>query len=468
MFDDNEQPQQPYPPTKTSRFVLPVVVTLPLFLFVAIASAFAAVYFVDRTGYTPNLPAFTLDVSSFEYGARPELAQAEYFLAVRERFIADEASFVEADLSAMRLRVYQDGVVTKDVPIKSKGREGSWWETPAGLYRIEAKKENHFSSFGQVYQPWSMIFQGNFFIHGWPYYPDGTPVASTYSGGCIRLADEDAEAVYQLVSTGMPVLVYSDRFHEDNFAYSPNLPNVSAERYLVADLGNNYVFLEQGSDDQVPIASLTKLVTALVASEYINLDNPITITQTMLATTSLPRLRAGEKIRALDLLYPLLLESSNEAAAALAQTLGKARFVGLMQKKVQALGMLDTVLVDASGSGAGNISTPQDLFHLLKYLQYNRSFVLKLTTGELNRSAYGKAHFTNLHNFNLFAGDPSFLGGKVGQTLAAKETMVALFEIPFEATPRSVAIIVLGSNDVARDVQTLLAYTRANYRGRGG
>ena len=100
-----------------------------------------------------------------------------------------------------------------------------------------------------------------------------------------------------------------------------------------------------------------------------------------------------------------------------------------------------------------------------KYLSNNRSFVLKLTTGELNCTAYGEA-FRNLENYNLFGGDPSFLGGKIGKTLAAKETMLAVFDVPFGNTLRPVIIIVLGSDDVGQDISTIRSYIQANYRGQ--
>ncbi len=441
-----------------------VTIALPLLLVVAIGSALGAVYVADRGKYTVHLPPFSLTHSSFDFGARPALANAEYFTQVRDTFVADKTSFLEADLSSMRLRVYEAGAVVKEVPIKTKGKEGSWWETPAGLYRIESREKSHFSSFGKVYQPWSMAFQGNFFIHGWPYYPDGTPVASSYSGGCIRLADEDAKAVYDLVKVGTPILVYEKDFGKDAFRYAAGTPIVTARNYLAADLSNNFLFAERSSREVVPVASITKLVTALIASEYINLDKTITIAESMLATTSLPRLHIGEKVPAIDLLYPLLLESSNEAAEAFAQTLGPQRFVHLMNKKAAALGMLHSTFTDPAGSGAGNISTAEDLFQLAKYLQNNRSFVLKLTTGELRRTAYGPAYFKDVENFNLFAENPDFLGGKVGKTNAARETMVALFHVRFGSDIRPIIIVVLGSENIGYDVDNILRYVKANYR----
>ena len=69
-----------------------------------------------------------------------------------------------------------------------------------------------------------MAFQGNFFIHGWPYEPDGTPVASTYSGGCIRMATDDAKKIYDMSTLGMPVLVYKSDFAPDGFRYHEARP----------------------------------------------------------------------------------------------------------------------------------------------------------------------------------------------------------------------------------------------------
>ncbi|MBI5138262.1 MAG: L,D-transpeptidase family protein [Candidatus Vogelbacteria bacterium] len=446
---------------------LPFYVAIPALFVVFIGSSLSAIYVSERNQITPivNMPAFTGNRSALEYGARPELANAEYFSQVQDKFIDDKVSFISADLSGKILKVYNKGVIVKEVKIKSVGREGSWWETPAGLYKIESKEKNHFSSFGRVYQPWSMVFQGNFFIHGWPYYPDGTPVSSSFSGGCIRLSSEDAKEVYELIKVGTPVLVYAKDFNKDDFKYVSALPPLTAKRYLVADLDNYYVFTEKGSREIVPIASITKLVTALIASEYINLDKPIYITKDMLATTSLQRLKAGESVPAIDLLYPLLLESSNEAANAFSETLGPKRFVGLMNKKASSLGMVNSSFVDPSGIGAENTSTAEDLFQLAKYLKNNRSFVLKLTTGELSRTAYGKAYFGDVQNFNLFGTDPNFLGGKIGQTKAAGETMMALFNVPMGDTVRPIFIAVLDSEDVERDIMTLRQYVKNNYSG---
>jgi hypothetical protein len=118
-----------------------------------------------------------------------------------------EGRALVADLSGMTLTLYDQGVATATYPILSKGRKGTPWETPGGVYQVLSKEKTHFSSLGHVFMPWSMQFYGNFFIHGWPYDADGNDVPRGYSGGCIRLSTPDAEQVYAFAERGTSVIV---------------------------------------------------------------------------------------------------------------------------------------------------------------------------------------------------------------------------------------------------------------------
>lgn len=410
---------------------------------------------------------------AIQSGSWPALANANFFSQVRVDFINQKKSFIEADLTAMTVSVYKDGEVVKQVPILTKGRPGSWWETPAGLYEVQLKKRSHFSSFGHVYQPWSMVFQGNFFIHGWPHFADGTPVASSFSGGCVRLSVQDAKAIYDLAEVGMPVLVYEKSFDSDEFKYSERpasrqstLPGISADAYLAADLGNNQVFLAQDSAKEIPVASISKLMTALIAAEYINLDATSTIVASSVVPTSVPRLSAGDRINPYHLLYPLLAESSNEAAFALADYLGRDRFVSLMNQKAVALGMTHTRFADPAGLEEGNVSTAEDLFALAKYLLNNRSFILKITSDTVGYNAYGSSQLKDIQNFNIFKGEPGFVGGKVGQVATgqtAGRDIIAIFSETLEGQTRPIVIVVLGSADNAADARAMLAHVKATH-----
>ncbi|MBX4198032.1 L,D-transpeptidase family protein [Candidatus Parcubacteria bacterium] len=441
---------------------VPLWMTFVFFVIFTIAGVGFFSYF-NRTGYTIKVPGSSLISNQFQYGANAALANANYFGQVKSSFISSKAEFIEADLSNMIVRVYKDGAIVEEVPIKTKGREGSWWETPAGLYKVESKESNHFSSIGKVYQPYSMAFQGNFFIHGWPYHSDGTEVASTYSGGCIRLTTEDAKKIYALVSVGTPVLVFEKDFAEDSFTYTHG-PELTADRYLVADLKSNSVILEKGLGEKASIASISKLVTGLVAAEYIDLEKGVRITESMIASTSKPRLKPGDETTVYNLMFPLLMESSNEAAEAIARPLGRDRFIGLMNDKAMAIGMKNTTFADPSGVSAYNISTAEDLFALAKYIYNNRSFLFKITTGNLTTSAYGKTTYQNLSNFNLIPTvADTFIGGKIGKGTQAGETYLGVFEVTIKGEKRQIAVIILHSDELYSDMNIIFNYINSVY-----
>ena len=194
------------------------------------------------------------------------------------------------------------------------------------------------------------------------------------------------------------------------------------------------------------------------------MDKSVTITRGMLSTTSVPRLREGASIKAFHLLYPLLMESSNEAAHALSLPVGEKYFVSLMNKKAQALGMANTKFVDSAGKKAENVSTVRDLFALARYLYHNRSFVFDITAGDVNEAVYGVAPFGKLENFNVGADEPTFVGGKIGKTNAAKQTALSVFMINHKGEERPVVFIVLGSENSENDIAALQGYIRTTYK----
>jgi len=227
---------------------------------------------------------------------------------------------------------------------------------------------------------------------------------------------------------------------------------------------SGYVFAEKGSLEAVPIASITKLMTALVATEYVNLEKEIDIPQTAIVKTSVPRLKAGGRATLFSLLHPLLMESSNEAAEAIARSLGRNYFINLMNEKAKAIGMEHSAFSDPSGSEAANVSTAEDLFLLARYLYNNRSFILKLSAGSLDVSAYEIPEYQHLANFNALDGQPEFAGGKVGLSTDAGETMLAIFETPFNGETRPVAVIALQSKNNKADITSLFEWAKTTYR----
>ncbi len=373
--------------------------------------------------------------------------------------VPQAGKFIVADLVHMTISLYENGTSTAQYPILTKGRPGTPYETPSGVYSILYKEENHVNGWEHVSMPYSMEFYGNYFIHGWPMYADGTPVASTYSGGCIRVSTEDASKIYAFADKGTGVFVYDPGAAVGDAPSlalaNPVAPPVSADAYLVADLDTGDVYAEQNAQEQRPIASVTKLMTALVANETIMFDRPISVPRGILkddadATDTVP-----ETFVVGDLLYPLLMESNNNIADALASYYNKHAFVGWMNSQAAALDMNSTTFADSSGVSPDNISTPEDLFRLAVYIANKKSFVWKITrTPQKSIVAKNGSSFT-FNNFNKFSGLDTFVGGKVGHTSQAQDTMVSVFSALINGKTRRVAVIVLGSKDYTNDTQTL-------------
>jgi len=406
-------------------------------------------------------------VFSVAEGVRGE---RESFLDDRNALIYEKKSFIEADLEAMKLTIYEQEVAFTTFPILTKGREGSWWETATGRYSAVSKAVNHFSSIGHVWMPWSIQFYGNFFIHGWPYYEGGKPVEKTYTGGCIRLSTEDAERVFRFATRGMPILVFDRVSRPASFsaltARVPmvSAPELSAKAALIADIDTGETILDKYSDTPMPVASLTKLMTAVVASELVYLDRSITIVPRMLndAIQSFP-LAVGASYRAIDLLYPLLLQSSNGAARALSGFLGEAESIRQMNAKATSLGMGATLFVDPAGVGEGNVSTLKDLARLSKYIADKRRFLFDITAGR-PMDAFSKSELSGLKNFNEFASTTELIGMKNGETRIAKQVLAGVWEWKTpDGKPRRFFVGVLSSEDRKADTEALLAWLNASF-----
>lgn len=439
--------------------------SLLIIVLVIIASVVSFLYFrTTVVSYALVAPVAPVpDKIVFDYGVQPALSNPDFFNKVKNQFITENATFVEVDLTQMIARVYKDGTLALEVPVKTKGKPGSWWETPAGLYKIETKEKTHYSTMGHVTQPWSMEFQGNFFIHGWPYHDDGSPVATTFSGGCVRLADKDAKKIFDLVNVGTPILVYEKAFSPDDFSYSDVKPNIQAKSFLFADINNNFVFLKKNETQILPAGNITKLMTALIATEYINIEKTIKVPKEALTETSKPRLRVGMKIDIYQLLFPLLRESSNEAGEAISRSYGRDLFIKHMNEKAKAIGMTHTAFVDPTGVSPENVSSAEDMFMLAKYIYNNRSFIFNITSGKVKTNTYGESIFSDLST-NVMSGNDYFFGGIGDSKSTDNQYNLSVFELPINSVTRPIFSLSLLSTDTKSDINNGLSYLLNHYK----
>jgi D-alanyl-D-alanine endopeptidase (penicillin-binding protein 7) len=147
-------------------------------------------------------------------------------------------------------------------------------------------------------------------------------------------------------------------------------PQLRSNALLVVDAGTSDVLLARNAAAPTAIASITKLMTALVVLDGAQpLEETVTIAaDEVRATRGNPsRLQPGARLTRADLLHLALMASENRAAHALARSYpgGVAACVAAMNRKAAALGMRRTRFADPTGLSAGNVSTPEDLARLV-------------------------------------------------------------------------------------------------------
>jgi len=437
-----------------------------LFLFITVGVLGVETYSTFNTASLPTVSVinpFTTAKSELTYGTQSALSNAGFFADTRDAFVTEGMTFIDVDLTTMRLRFFEDGVLLLAFPVTAKGERGTFWQTPSGLYAVTAKKERHYSSFGNMYQPFSITFAENFFIHGEPEYKKGEPLPSEFLGGGIRLRTENAKILFESIQTDIPVLVHEAEVPLDTFLYEPKIPALKARHYLIADIKSSTILASSDSTAVAPIASVTKLMTALIAAETINLDSSVAIRDMSFVQSIIPRLGDRNKVSMYSLLELLLIESSNEAADVIAAQVGREKFISAMNAKARSLGMSNTTFADPSGLSAGNTSSPGDLLLLTQFIYKYRSFIIELTADRDLPTTYTRGEFGQLVNFNLTEDSSTFIGGKVGETIAAGQTSVSLHRLNIKQGERIIAIILLGSSERSSDVTKLYDYATERF-----
>ena len=201
-------------------------------------------------------------------------------------------------------------------------------------------------------------------------------------------------------------------------------PPVDAEAYVVQNAGTGEVLAERDAREQLPMASITKLMTALVALERGSPEDVVTVSAGAARIgESTIHLRAGERLTVGDLLRAALIQSANDAANAVAAHVGGSvpRFVSLMNARARSLGLTDTHFVNPDGLDApGHVSSARDVTKLARVAM--RQPFIRETVKRVDATAAGR----QLHTWNdLLSSVPSVFGVKTGHTNGAGWSQVA-------------------------------------------
>jgi len=236
-------------------------------------------------------------------------------------------------------------------------------------------------------------------------------------------------------------------------------PQVTARAALVKFLNpSNETYYktsyELNAAERWPLASLTKLMTAIVALEKIGKEKRIMITEEAITLSGTFKIfNVGDVFTVYDLIKTLLIVSRNDAATAMADFYGENNFIMAMREKAEELDMNETAFSDPTGLSVFNQSTIKDIEKLINYIINSQPLIFEIARQkEIEITEINTGKTIKLTNIIQFAGQNDFLGGKSGQTDEAKGNLVSLFEYK----NRPLLIIVLGTED--RFGQTKILY----------
>ena len=212
-------------------------------------------------------------------------------------------------------------------------------------------------------------------------------------------------------------------------------PNIQSKAYLLYDDRTHTILTEKNSDIPVPIASTTKIMTAIIALENYNLDDLVEISPNAASQIgSEIYLRKGDKYTVNDLLYALLVQSGNDAAMALAEHMNPDNwhdFINKMNEKAEYLGMLKTEYKDPAGLDDSGHSTARDLAIISSYALKNKIFkeIIKTENYSFQSRINNILHEVKTSNRLIKQDEPLYypyaLGIKTGFTYDAGHCLVS-------------------------------------------
>lgn len=234
------------------------------------------------------------------------------------------------------------------------------------------------------------------------------------------------------------------------------VPAPRAAAAIIYDPITNEVLFEEHSLEQRSIASITKVMTALVVFE--SLTDPsevVKVERSDVLRASTTYLRAGYQVSVEQLLHLLLIGSDNAAARVLARVspYGAEGFVARMNEKARELGLTNTHYDDPSGLLSGNVSTAFEMARLIAYAAADERIGSVMRKSEYDFTPGKRAVHVNSTNRLVRTGELEVLGGKTGFISSSGYCLATLMRLP--QTGRQVAVVVLGArSNAARFAET--------------
>jgi D-alanyl-D-alanine carboxypeptidase len=234
-------------------------------------------------------------------------------------------------------------------------------------------------------------------------------------------------------------------------------PEIIAPSALLADYDSGVILYEKNIDQPLPMASLTKIMTALIILEEFPQDQILTV-DNFFTEGHLVGIEPQEQFHLFDLVYALLVMSGNDVAQTLADVYpgGEVAFISRMNEKAQELGLENTHFTNPHGlDNPAHYSSARDLFRLTNYALKNEEFaaIIRQGNGQICDLTGQSCHQIETTN-ELLASFPGILGVKTGFTDEAGGCFVGFWE----QENRRFISVVLGSFDRFEETKKLLSW----------
>ena len=249
------------------------------------------------------------------------------------------------------------------------------------------------------------------------------------------------------------------------FTYKGYAISNSASSYVLMDMDTKVVMEGKNIHYSRYIASISKIMTCIIAIENGQLDRNVEVTNDILKSFgSSVYIEVGEHISLKDLLYGMMMRSGNDAAIMVALTISGSmdNFVKLMNEYAKKIGMNNTVFYNSHGleeaNGKGNTSTSYDMALLTSYAMQNKVFRKIFSTRQYTAKSDKKTY--NWQNKNKLLKYDYITGGKTGYTIKARRTLVTTAII----NGINVVIVTLNDANDWQDHLTLYNYVNKMYK----
>jgi len=246
----------------------------------------------------------------------------------------------------------------------------------------------------------------------------------------------------------------------------------SAISVLIKKDGTEKVLFQKNIQEKLPIASITKLMTALLVMRNYNFEETVEISSEAAKVENEQgsgNLRVAEKFFVKDLLYFLLIESNNGAAFALADMMDEKEFVDLMNITAAELGLEDTFFVNPTGldpenqQDLTNYSTVEDVAKLAIYILKTEPSIWDIARfSEFDVYSADGILFRKLKSTNELLGTMPDLSGKTGWTLRAGGCLAIIYLAPDKQS--YLVNIVLSSEDRFGDMEKMMDWLNGAYQ----